>query len=296
MSLKEPEKGLYEDPRFPFAIFTINKKECIPPHGPGNHSLHWHEDLQFTLVTKGSLSMMVNSKNYNLKSGNAIFINSRLLHMTNHISDDGEYVSINFPTKMISILTGSKLESDFVQPFTMNYNLPAILLTNDDEWQKNIISMLTDLCNFCKDEEVYAKDYEIAVRLQSIWLYFIRNVKNYSCNSSKSFVRKQEYIQLMLSYIHDNFMANISLSDISNSAHISQAECSRLFRKVLDISPYEYLLKYRIEQSIEMLKETNKSITEIAISVGFNDCSHFIQVFKKHTGFTPRGYIKNNLK
>lgn len=295
MNLKEPKKGLYEDPRFPFAMFTINQKECIPSHGPGYHYLHWHEDLQFTLVTKGSISMMVNSKNYNLKSGNAIFINSRLLHMTNNISDDGEYISINFPTKMISILTGSKLESDFVQPFTMNYNLPVIVLTTDNEWQKTTIEMLIDLHNFHKNKQVYAKEYEIAVRLQSLWLHFIRNVKNYSTTSSKSFVRKQEYMQLMLSYIHNNFMSNISLADISNSAHISQAECSRLFRKILDASPYEYLLKYRIDQSIDMLKETNKSITEIALSVGFNDCSHFIQVFKKHTGLTPRGYIKNKL-
>ena len=284
-----PESNLYENPSFPFAMFKINEKECIPP-GPSYHYLHWHEDLQFTIVTKGSVSMMVNGENYNLKTNDAIFINSGLLHMTNHISPDGEYISFNFPTKILSIIYGSMLESDYVLHFTMNYNLPAILLKKDVLWQNKIINMLLDLYNFYSSSEVYAKEYETALRLQCIWLEFIRNVKHYIKISSKTFLRKQEYMQTLLTFIHENYMVDINLKNISESAHVSQSECCRLFKNLLNTSPYEYLINYRINKSIDLLKETNMSITEIATKVGFNDSSHFIQIFKKRTYKTPKKY------
>lgn len=287
-----PQNNLYEDPSFPFGIFTINEKRCSPP-GPKYNYLHWHEDLQFTIVTKGSVTMTVNGKNYRLETNDAIFINSGLLHMTNHISKNGEYVSFNFPTKMLSIIYGSKLESDYVLNFTMNYNLPAIPLTSDVQWQHEIINMLLSLYEFCKFSDVYGKEYEIALRLEYLWLIFIRNVKDYMHFSSKTFLRKQEYMQIMLSFIHENYTQEINLEDISKSAHISESQCCRLFKNILNTSPYEYLINYRINKSIDLLKETNMSITEIAIYVGFNDCSHFIQLFKKHTSKTPKNYRNN---
>lgn len=55
-------------------------------------------------------------------------------------------------------------------------------------------------------------------------------------------------------------------------------------------SPNQYLLKYRIFRSVEYLKRTDMSVTEIAMTCGFNDTSHFIQYFKKKMGVTPYEY------
>lgn len=286
---KNTKNPLYDNPAFPFVMFTVTRNTCIPP-GPGYHYLHWHEDLQFTVVTKGSVSMMVNGSNFELNSHEGIFINSSFLHMTSHISQDGEYISFNFPTRMLSIVYGSLMETNYVQKFTMNYNLPSILLTQESDWQKQLIHMLLDLKAFCEIDSIYAKEYEIALRLESIWLAFIRNVKDSIQNSSKLYIRRQESMQHMLSFIHGNYAKEISLTDIAKAAHISQAECCRLFKKMLHTSPYEYLLQYRLNKSIDLLHETNLSVIQISSQVGFNDCSHFIQVFKKHKGQTPKNF------
>lgn len=285
----QPANNLYTNPDFPFVMFTVTQERCTPP-GPGYRYLHWHEDLQFTVVTKGSVSIMVNGTTYELHANQAIFINRGLLHMTNRISDDGEYVSFNFSSKLLSILNGSYLEADFVHKFTMNYNLPAIAMTSETPWQNSIISMLSDLRNFCLSETVYAKDYEISLRLGSIWLMFIRHVKDHIQISSKAFVRKQESMQTMLSFIHENFMQDLSLADIYKTVHISQAECCRLFKHFLNTSPYEYLITYRIHKAMDLLNETSLPVTEVSTRSGFNDCSHFIQQFKRFTGRTPKAY------
>lgn len=284
--------SLYGDDKFPFMMFTVNCNECIPP-GPGYHYLHWHEDLQFTLVTRGTVSIQINGSNYNLNTGEAIFINSGLLHITNHISEDGDYVSFNFSAKLLSFFYGSQLEMDYVLPFTSNYCFTVKLFRSEIEWEAVIINNLRDLVSLCKSKNVYGKNYEIAVRLTQIWLLLIRNVKDTLGKTSKTFIKRQENLQTMLEFIHKNYMKEISLKDIADRSHISSGECCRCFKNTLHITPYEYLINYRINKGADLLKETSYSVTTIAGIVGFNDSSHFIQLFKKVMHVTPNEYKKH---
>lgn len=291
--LKDPlqKKELYESPDFPFVIFHVTGKQCTPP-GPGYHYLHWHEDLQFTIVTKGTISMQVNGINYELHKGHGIFINSGLLHMTKQISDSGEYISFNFPAKLLSYSYGTALEMKYVLPYTSNYSFPVLTLSPASMWQNQLLQRLLALNTLWTSEHVYGKNYEIVIRLSEIWLLLIRNIKDSVGQPSHTFVRKQENLQAMLAYIHGNFMNDISLTDIASAAHISNGECCRCFKNTLHITPYEYLLTIRIAQSTDLLRETNDSVTQIAGKVGFNNGSHFIQIFKKRMKMTPHEYRK----
>lgn len=95
-------------------------------------------------------------------------------------------------------------------------------------------------------------------------------------------------MQLMLSFIHQNYLSPITLREIADTAHLSISECTRIFKKTVHMTPYEYLIKYRIKKSCELLVSSEDTITEIARSVGFNHVNHFIQSFKKDQGKTPK--------
>jgi transcriptional regulator GlxA family with amidase domain len=88
-------------------------------------------------------------------------------------------------------------------------------------------------------------------------------------------------------------MKEISLQNIAASSHISIGECCRCFKNALHITPYEYLINFRINKGADLLKETSCSVTTIAGMVGFNDSSHFIQLFKKVMHITPNEYKKH---
>lgn len=60
-------------------------------------------------------------------------------------------------------------------------------------------------------------------------------------------------IRKMLAFIHKQFADNISVSEIASVADISERECLRCFQKTIQLSPFQYLLKYRIMQGAEML-------------------------------------------
>lgn len=91
-------------------------------------------------------------------------------------------------------------------------------------------------------------------------------------------------------YINDNIAAEIKLSDLAALAGISQFHFSRLFKKSVGISPIQYLIKQRIERAKLLLKNSELSVTEIALSCGFNSHSHLGKYFRQLTGFSPSEY------
>ncbi|MEO1621923.1 MAG: AraC family transcriptional regulator [Cyanobacteria bacterium J06632_3] len=94
----------------------------------------------------------------------------------------------------------------------------------------------------------------------------------------------------VLDYIDANLEQEIKLADLARLLEMSQFHFSRLFKQSLGISPYQYLLQQRVERAKQLLKTTDRLITDIALSCGFNSHSHLSKQFRQLTGMTPKVY------
>lgn len=97
-------------------------------------------------------------------------------------------------------------------------------------------------------------------------------------------------IMICLDYIYDNLHTKISLEQLADRVGLAPTYLSKLFHKEVGMTITAYILKKRIEASENMLKYSEYSCTEISNYLCFSSESHFIQVFKKITGFTPKQY------
>jgi YesN/AraC family two-component response regulator len=97
-------------------------------------------------------------------------------------------------------------------------------------------------------------------------------------------------IQPAIEYIQENYCSSISLNTISSLCEISPSYFSKLFKKVTKQNLVRYINSIRVKQAENLLATTNKSISQIAVELGFEDCGYFIKVFKKETGLTPNTY------
>ena len=95
-----------------------------------------------------------------------------------------------------------------------------------------------------------------------------------------------------IDYIHQNYSKDITLSELSKLVNYSNSYFSSLFKSVTDKSYLEYLNHYRIKKSIELLKNTDMQVIEIASSVGFDNVTNFNRMFKKLMGMSPTEYRK----
>jgi len=106
-------------------------------------------------------------------------------------------------------------------------------------------------------------------------------------NSGNSYVKQAE------KYMKTNIYRPVTITEVAQALKISDRYLYNLFIKHLGISPKQYLNNLKIDYSQMRLKTTDDTISEIAISVGFNDVLTFSRFFKDHTGISPTDFRKS---
>ena len=86
----------------------------------------------------------------------------------------------------------------------------------------------------------------------------------------------------------------LDVRGVATVAHISEAHFSRSFRVVFAETPHRYLQRRRVERSMFLLRETDRSVTDICFDVGFNSVGTFCRTFRDIVGETPSGYRKGH--
>ena len=132
------EINQYEDKMFSIGIYVATRDSIIPP-GRGYRDFHWHEELQITLVLQGELTIRIHTEDYILEKGEAVFFNRNLLHAITWLSEDGKYVSINFPDCLLGFFPGSRMEQEDVIPYIGGDAFKAVKLRRKNNWQRESI-------------------------------------------------------------------------------------------------------------------------------------------------------------
>jgi len=91
-------------------------------------------------------------------------------------------------------------------------------------------------------------------------------------------------------YIRTNLARDIGLAEMADQLSLSPHYFSMRFKHALGVSPHHYVLRERIHEARRLLAVGRMSISEVALSLGFSDQSHFSQAFRKMTGTTPKRY------
>ena len=91
-------------------------------------------------------------------------------------------------------------------------------------------------------------------------------------------------------YMQENYGSDISLDDVSREVNVSPYYFSKLFKDESGENFIEYLTRLRIGQARKLLLESDKSVKEISLLVGYMDPNYFSRIFKKQTGMTPREF------
>lgn len=94
-------------------------------------------------------------------------------------------------------------------------------------------------------------------------------------------------ISKAVSYLRQNYHEDISIQELARHAGLSPRQLERKFRSAFGVTPQQFLIKTRLLAACRTLRETNRSLTEIALDCGFNDQSALTHHFRKNIGMTP---------
>lgn len=101
---------------------------------------------------------------------------------------------------------------------------------------------------------------------------------------------REDYISEAVKYIRDNFQTDINIKEVADFLFISESYLSRLFKDETNYTFTEYLTNYRLKKALDLLRDTNVKIYEVANLVGYSDSRYFSGLFKRYLGMTPREF------
>ncbi len=96
----------------------------------------------------------------------------------------------------------------------------------------------------------------------------------------------------IIKYLEENYTKNVTGIELSKALGMSQEHLAKQFKSEFDITPADYIRRYRVAKSMELLCGTDMPVSEVAQSCGFVDMSAFSRVFKMFEGDTPSNFRK----
>ncbi|MEI2582906.1 AraC family transcriptional regulator [Scytonema sp. PRP1] len=100
----------------------------------------------------------------------------------------------------------------------------------------------------------------------------------------------ERQLRQVIDYIHDNLALDLSLPELAVLVDMSSYSFCRWFKRLMGLTPHQYIIQCRIERAKFLLTYTQLPIVEIALRVGCSSQSNFTALFRKLVGMTPKAY------
>ncbi|WP_416298337.1 AraC family transcriptional regulator [Paenibacillus illinoisensis] len=248
---------------------------------------HWHVDIEFIYVLNGSMDFSVNGTITRLHQGDGLFVNSQRLHYGYSLADQNDclFLVVVIHPSILGEKT-SYIQSYWGEKFGLTMT-DFLVLTAQVDWQRDILLSIQEIY-----QEMHKKHAPLnPLRLASQALSLCATIGDHlQPNSGQPGVLM--HVQEMTRFIHQNYDQKITLEEIASAGAVCRSRCCTLFNKYVGQTPNNYVTQYRLQKSCEMLKETQRSISEIALACGFQSASYFSSIFRKQMGVVPQHYRK----
>lgn len=186
---------------------------------------------------------------------------------------------------------------------------PDLLARHSEElFEENTVELITSavtvedpliqqLCLAVKQELTNVRKSSSQVYIQSMAdALSVHLLQNYSVKSTALRVYpgglSPRNLKLVREYINDNLEKKLNLDELAQLTKLSRYYFSHAFKLSTGLSPYQYIIKQRIERAKQLLKKGQRPISDIAATCGFTHQSHLNRHFKRLTGLTPKGFVK----
>ena len=251
---------------------------------------HWHNAFEINYVVSGKLRWSTPDSEYVLQKGEFCVVNSGVMHSC---SVDGsgacEYFALLFDMHLLSGMYNSIFEEKYVLPVTRNDDLRFWPVKPDSLLHVKMTEYILQAFEVLKEKE-FGYEFRLRNILSDFWLLFLQDTEEVRAAAPPKTAVDTERIRLMTRYVQEHCTEKITLEDVAAAADISTRECSRCFRRCLNVSPIVYLTRTRVDMAAKLLLSSTKSVIEISEDCGFSSPSYFGKVFREIMGCTPSDY------
>lgn len=238
------------------------------------HSVpHTHDHMELFYIVGGKGQFLIRDRVYPVNANNLVIINPNVIHTEVSLNAQPlEYIVLGI--EGLTLDNRGDSDGEF-----------SIL----DHYESAEISGC--LRNILREMELKNTGYEDVCQAY-MEILVIRLMRNTALAASEGVqpLAGNRQCAAVLRYIDRHFKETLTLDQLAEEAHMNKFYLSHVFKQEYGISPINYMISRRIEESKYLLAETDLSVSRIAQLLGFSSLSYFSQVFRRSQSVSPMEY------
>ena len=283
---------IYKTEEFMKCSKNMHVFKCDISTGSTDEIPHTHEFIEIVYVLSGYMTHAINGKTYKVKHGDILFMNYGCTHAF-FSEEECSYINILFSPEVMS--------EEIVTPSNA-FSALSLIAFNDMRGESNYGKI-----SFWGEERREIEDIVFDMlkeysEKQTSWetvlgndlnTLIIKMLRKTEMGMEPSEIR--DIWQKLSEYIDNNLDSKLTLNDLAKKCFYNPSYFSRIFKEKFKISFLEYVTQKRLARAIELLKNTDVSVSDVGQRVGFSDNKSFYHAFSRYYHCTPSQYRKKQM-
>jgi AraC family transcriptional regulator, transcriptional activator of pobA len=247
-------------------------------------SLHAHHNLfQIFIIENGTTEIQYNEQKYEISAPAFITIPKNVLHGFNHKEDVSGWI-----ITLSDIVVEQLLQPEAAVIFEMD----AIHVTSLDPEKSDLVEVYQTMkkCILEYQNNLPGKLLMLQSLVSQLMVQLFRLTEENNKNIPESDNISKVYFRRFMQHVKKTYSFKKTVDDYAKDLNISTGHLNRICNAVAHKSPKEVIVAYFIAEAQVLLTHIEKTITEVAYQLGFEDPSYFTRFFKQKTGFSPKAF------
>lgn len=272
----------------PFGAYSLEYRP-----GEAVVDCHWHDEAEIFYCLEGEVLFQVDTDYFKVQAGEAVYIDGGDIHAGHALGERGcHFFALVFDMNLLSSAKYDTIQELSVLPLQERRATFPRHIKPENEALQSLLHHIDAMAVSCM---THRPGYEAGVKGRLFLMLHELAASGLACNRSISDAGssfKIQRLKTVLLYIQQNYSRPIRLHELANLIPMSEGQFCRFFKSMTRQTPTDYINSFRIRQAVNLLRQEDRKISDIALDVGFDNISYFIRVFRKAMNCSPSEYRK----
>lgn len=246
--------------------------------------VHYHDFYEILIQDQGEREHLVNNILYCLAPGDIMLLRPYVLHRS---------ISSELHTRSLVYFTEDFLTRHFspeiCEMFFSVFQYNTLRLSAENYYR------VSKLVKEMKKEDSNNNKNLFFVKLAELFMILLQEMDRLPTNSpeNKELVNTVPTVHSpIIDYVHENYLILTGIQEVADTFYVTPSYLCRFFKKLTGCTLIQYINTLKLQYACELLRKTEKPVTEIALDCGFHSAMYFCKVFKSMMNITPTEYRK----